>query len=36
MLIIKKEIPKNKNLNKIIDVTENILNFNNQQEGKGL
>ena len=36
MLIIKKEIPENKNLNKIIDVTENILNFNNQQEGKGL
>ena len=36
MLIIKKEIKKKKNLNKIIDVTENILNFNNQQEGKGL
>ena len=36
MLIIKKEIPENKNLNKITDVTENILNFNNQQEGKGL
>ena len=33
--IIKREIPKNENLNKIIDIVEKILEFNNQQNGTG-
>ena len=31
--IIKKEIPENENPNKIIDIVEKILEFNNQQKG---
>ena len=34
--MLKKEILENKNLNKIIDINEKTLNFNNQQAGKGL
>ena len=33
--VIRKEIPENENPNKI-KITEKILNFNNQQEGKEL
>ena len=33
--VIKKEIPKNENPNKIIDIVEKILEFNNQQKGTG-
>ena len=32
----RKEIPKNKNPEKVIDIVEEILNFNQQQKGKGL
>ena len=32
----RKEIPKNKNPEKVIDIVEEILNFNQQQRGKGL
>ena len=32
--IIKKEIPGNKNPNKIIDVVEKVLDFNNQGKSK--
>ena len=34
--INRKEIPKNKNPEKVIDIVEEILNFNQQQRGKGL
>ena len=34
--IIKKELPKNKNLNKMIDIVEKNIDFNTQQKGKGL
>ena len=29
-VVTRKEIPKNKNLDKIIDIVEKILNFNKQ------
>ena len=31
-----KNIPKNENPNKTVDIVEKNLNFNNQQKGKGL
>ena len=31
--IIKKEIPENENPNKLVDIVENILDFNKQQKG---
>ena len=31
-----REIPENEKQDKINDVAEKILNFNNQQKGKGL
>ena len=34
--IIKKEIPANENPNKMIDIVEEILEFNGQQKGTGL
>ena len=34
--INRKKIPKNENANKIVDIVEKILNFNEQQKGKGL
>ena len=34
--INRKEIPENKNPNKVADIVEKILNFNKEQEGKGL
>ena len=34
--IIKKEIPKNENPNKIIGIAEKMLKFNNKQKGTGL
>ena len=34
--IIKKEIPENKNANKIADIVEQILDFNKQQKVKGI
>ena len=33
--INKKEISENENPNKIVDIVENILGFNQQQNGKG-
>ena len=33
--IIKEEIPENQNPNKITDVVEKIVEFNNQQKGTG-
>ena len=32
--IIKKEIPENKNPNKIVDIVEKIIDFNEQQKGR--
>ena len=32
----KKEIPNNENLEKVIDIVEEIFNFDKQQKGKGL
>ena len=32
----RKEIPANKNPNKILDIVEKILDFNKQQKGKGI
>ena len=34
--VIRKKNPENENPNKIIITAEKILNFNNQQNGKGL
>ena len=34
--INRKEIPENKNPNKVADIVEKILNFNKEQEGKRL
>ena len=34
--VIRKEISENENPNEIISIVEKILNFNNQQKGKGL
>ena len=34
--IINKEIPENENLKNIIDIVENIIEFDNQQKGTGL
>ena len=31
----KKGNPENENKNKIVDIVENILDFNKQQKGKG-
>ena len=31
----RKEIPKNENPEKIVDIVENILDFNDQQKSKG-
>ena len=33
--INRKEIPENKNPEKIVNIVEKIFNINNQQEGKG-
>ena len=33
--ITRKEIPENKNPEKVVNIVEKTLNFNNQQEGKG-
>ena len=35
-VIIIGAVPENENPNKIVDIVENILNFNKQQKGKGL
>ena len=32
--ILKKEVPENENSNKIVNVVENIIDFNKQQKGK--
>ena len=34
--IIKKETPENENPNKIVDITENIIDFKSQPKGKGI
>ena len=34
--IIKKEIPENENPSKVVDIGEKILDFNKQQNGKGI
>ena len=31
-----KEIPENENLKKVVNIVEKILNFNEQQKGRGL
>ena len=34
--IIRKKTPEDENPNKIVNVVDKIMEFNNQQEGKGL
>ena len=36
LLKLIEKNPENENLNKIVDITKKILDFNNQQKGKGL
>ena len=31
-----KEVPKNQSPEKVVDIVEEILNFNKQQKGKGI
>ena len=34
--VIRRKIPKNENPDKVIDIVEEIFNFNKRQKGKGL
>ena len=35
MILSEKKIPEKENPNKIIDIVEKILNFNEQEKGRG-